>query len=69
LQEEKELVMDKSKETVENVLNELLDDCLGSMNQDGTIQKLDFDPKTETVTVTLSTHFVEDDNYIGFAGY
>lgn len=61
--------MDKSKENVERQLYMLLDECLESCGQDGTIEQLDYDPETETVKVVFPVHFVEEDNSITFASY
>lgn len=61
--------MKYSKEEIEKRLRSLLGECLESMNQESAIEKLEYNEETEKCTVTLSTHIVEEDDYIGFEGY
>ncbi|MFW6272698.1 MAG: hypothetical protein ACOC2U_02825 [bacterium] len=58
-----------SKKEIEESLWEVLDDCLSSGNQDGSIINLEYDEKTEECTVRLTTAIVKEDGYIGFQGY
>jgi len=57
------------KQFIEEQLEEILNECLESYNQDGSIESLTYDENTQKCTVILSTHFVPEDNYIGFSGY
>ena len=57
------------KQTIERKLEELLNECLEGANQDGAIKRLTYNEDEETCTVVLSTHIVEEDDYIGFQGY
>lgn len=57
------------KEVVEAALKNMLDECLESMNQDGSVRSLEYDPETQTCTVKMTVHIVEEDEYIGFQGY
>lgn len=61
--------MKYSEKYIEEQLYELLDELLASGNQEGTIKEIKYNPKTKTCTVELNTVIVEEDNYIGFAGY
>jgi hypothetical protein len=58
-----------NKEKIENELKRLLDECLENANQDGAIKSLVYNEEDETCTVVLSTHIVEEDDYIGFQVY
>jgi len=55
-----------SKEKIEKTLYEMLDELLEGGNQDGAIESLTYDEKTNTCTVKMSVHIVEEDEYIGF---
>ena len=61
--------MKYTKAEIEEKLKDLLNDCLSSANQDGTIISLELDKNRETCTVKLNVIIVEDDDYIGFNGY
>lgn len=61
--------MDKSKNTVERSLRSLLDELLEYGNQDGSIISVHYDEENEKAIVEMNVHIVEEDNYIGFAGY
>lgn len=58
-----------TKQKIEESLIDLLDDLLRGGNQEGSIISLNYDEETELCTVVLSTHIVEEDDYIGFQGY
>lgn len=58
-----------SKEKIEEELEKLLDECMENVNQEGAIKSLTYNEKDETCTVVLSTHIVEEDDFIGFQVY
>lgn len=58
-----------TKQEKEQELRELLDECLESCNQDGSIIDLAYDEDSNTCIVKLTVNEVERDKYIGFAGY
>ena len=58
-----------AKKEVEAKLKDLLNDCLSSANQDGSIISLEVDDELETCTVKMNVTIVEEDDYIGFEGY
>lgn len=58
-----------SKAEIEAKLKDLLNDCLSSANQDGSIISLDLDVWGDTCTVKMNVTIVEEDDYIGFEGY
>jgi hypothetical protein len=57
------------KAEIEAKLKDLLNDCLSSANQDGSIISLELDESGETCTVKMNVTIVEEDDYIGFEGY
>jgi hypothetical protein len=59
----------KTKIEKEEILSELLNECLRSANQDGSIVSLQVNPDGQTCTVVLSVIEVEEDDYVGFQGY
>lgn len=61
--------METSNKDIENALKDLLDECLASQNQDGSIIKLKYNKDNQTCEVSLTVTIVEEDNYIGFQGY
>jgi len=61
--------MGKSKEEVEAILTEILDDCLTYGNQDGSFKVLECNLETKKFIVEFDVVEVESDNYVGFAGY
>jgi hypothetical protein len=61
--------MKYTKEQIEERLTEMLSDCLEYGNQESAIISLEYDPETEEATIKMSTHIVEEDDYVGFEGY
>lgn len=61
--------MPYSKERIEESLKDLLYESLEGTNQEDGIIDLEYDEETGRCYVTLSTHIVEEDDYIGFSGY
>jgi hypothetical protein len=61
--------MSYSKEQVEKILKDLLDKALESLNQDGSIINLEYDEKNQECVIKMNVVIVEEDNYVGFAGY
>ena len=59
----------KTKKEIEEILTNLLYDCLQSANQEDAIISLKYDEKNNEAIVRLSVHIVEEDNYVGFNGY
>lgn len=64
-------MLNLTKEEIETRLKWLLNECLESCNQDGSIIKLDYDETKKVCNVTLSTHIIKEGNgtYVGFEGY
>lgn len=54
---------------IESRLKELLDECLASANQEGSILNLEYDRINNQCIVALSVVEVPEDDYIGFQGY
>ena len=61
--------MKYTKEEIELRLKSMLSDCLEHGNQESAIISLEYDPDTEEATIRMSTHIVEEDDYVGFEGY
>lgn len=61
--------MGQSKETIEKQLKEMLHEMLRSHGQEDSIISLEYDDVSQECTVKMTVHIVEEDNYIGFAGY
>ncbi len=61
--------MDQSNQAIERELKNLLYEMLSTRYQQDAIISLDYDPKSQECTVKLTVHIVEEDQYIGFAGY
>ncbi|MFW6281188.1 MAG: hypothetical protein ACOC1O_00030 [bacterium] len=61
--------MSYSKEIIEEALYEVLNECLKSNNQEGSILELKYDEVSNTCNITLSVCIVEEDNYIAFQVY
>lgn len=64
--------MDKSKERIIKELTNQLDFCLESINgeiYDYSDKIVDIDLDNQTITIKFDYHIVEEDDYIGLAGY
>lgn len=61
--------MGYTKKEIESRLKNMLDECLESYNQDGSIISIVYDPEKNECTVKLNVYIVEEDNYVGFQGY
>lgn len=64
--------MDKSKERIIKELTNQLDFCLESINgeiYDYSDKIADIDLDNQTITIKFDYHIVEEDAYIGLAGY
>ena len=61
--------MKYTKGEIESMLHSMLYDLLSSYNQEGAIKSFKYNEERETCTIELSTHIVEEDDYIGFDGY
>lgn len=59
----------RTKKEIEEILTELLYDCLQSANQEDAIISLEYDEENEEAIIRLNVHIVEEDNYVGFNGY
>lgn len=61
--------MSYTKEQIEEKLKDLLSEALESLNQEDGIISLKYDEKNKECTVKMNVVIVEEDNYVGFAGY
>ncbi len=61
--------MKLAKEEVKNRLSDMLEECLESCNQDGSFIVKYVDLKNMKFCVEFDIVKVEEDDYIGFAGY
>ena len=61
--------MKHSKEEVETVLYDMLHEALGSYNQEDALISLDYNEEKEECVVRLNVTIIEEDSYVGFAGY
>ena len=61
--------MKLNKKEVIEILSNILDECLASANQDGSFEVVSVDLERMKLTVEFDIVVVEEDNYIGFAGY
>lgn len=58
-----------SDETTKATLKNLLNNCLESANQENSFEIINLDMTNKKLTVVFDVVEVEEDNYIGFAGY
>jgi hypothetical protein len=63
------MIKNKTKEEVNKILTDILNDCLSSANQEYSFKVDKVDLENEKFQVTFNIVQVEDDNYIGFQGY
>jgi len=56
-------------EEVKRHLEDLLNECLESCNQERSFTVTDIDLDAATFSVEFNIAYVEEDDYIGFAGY
>lgn len=61
--------MKYTKEEIEKGLKDRLYNILSDYNQESSIISLKYNKESETCTIELTVHIVEEDNYIGFDGY
>jgi hypothetical protein len=61
--------MNISEERIREDLSDLLNECLESYNQENTFEIVSVDMKNKKVLIEFDFVIVEDDDYIGFAGY
>lgn len=58
-----------TEETAKKALTDLLNDCLACFNQDQSFEVKGIDMEKRKFTVEFDIITVDEDNYIGFAGY
>lgn len=61
--------MAKTNKQIENALYDLLDELLESGNQEGSINSISYDSKTQKATIIMNVVIIEEDDYIGFQSY
>lgn len=61
--------MELSKEEVKEILEDLLNECLASYNQEHSFTVTNVDLDAGKFSVDFDIVVVESDKYIGFAGY
>lgn len=61
--------MELSKEEAKSRLEDLLNDCLESCNQERSFTVTNVDLDAGVFSVDFNIAVVEEDDYIGFAGY
>lgn len=61
--------MKLTKEQIEEQLYDMLNECLSSYNQDGSIDELIYNPETNTCTVVFKNIFIDENEQAYFQGY
>ena len=62
-------IMNKGKEEIAEELADMLHELLRYGNQEGSFKVTGINLETMKFNVEFNIHVVEEDNYIGFAGY
>jgi hypothetical protein len=63
------MIKGKTKEEVEAILTDLLNDCLENMNQEYSFKVKEVDLEREKFIVEFNIVQYEPDDFIGFQGY
>ncbi len=61
--------MKYSKEEIESRLKDMLHEILRGYNQEDSILSLEYDEEKQECNLKMTVNIVEEDDYVGFAGY
>lgn len=61
--------MKYTKEEIETRLKDMLHEILRGYYQEDSILSLEYDEEKQKCNLKMNVHIVEEDDYIGFAGY